>query len=242
MRSISRESQTGQAMTEFVVAMIAMVPLLLGVMYLYRYNDVKHQTIQASRYAALAQNLDPQYAGIGDETRARFFRDDAQHPIGHDDKATGSPALDENPNWMENDGEALLGSSYADIKVSSSDAGISSGKIAVVEGAAPPEFKLNDNFGEKTEVEVPLSNVASFAPLASINIKIGATTVMAGDAWSGGGSDEINSAMTVGAVPAKTLKWFDNSVFNTLFKLFTDSPAPKFGEVDTDVVPKSDTQ
>jgi hypothetical protein len=229
-------------MTEFVVAMIAMVPLLLGVMYVYRYNDIKHQTVQASRYAALAQNLDPQDTGIGDETRARFFRDDGQHPIGHDDKATGSPALDENPNWMENDGEALLGSSYSDIQVSSSNAGISSGKILVAEAAASPEFGLKDNFGEKTEVEVPVSNVASFAPLANVNLKIGATTVMAGDAWSGGGSDEINSAMTVGAVPAKALKWFDNSVFNTLFNLFTDSPAPKFGEVDADVVPTSDTK
>jgi hypothetical protein len=241
MRKIPGVFQTGQAMTEFVVAMFAMIPLLLGVMYVYRYNDIKHQTIQASRYAAMAGNLDPQFAGIAGETRARFFRDDGLHPIGHDDEATGSPAGDENPNWMENDGEALLGSSYAGISVSASDTPIASGHIALVEGAAP-EFSLTDNFGEETDVDVALANVASFAALANVNLRIGATTVMAGDAWSGGGSAEISSAMTPVAVPAKTLAWFQNPAFNTLFSAFSDAPAPKFGDVDADVVPTSDTK
>ncbi|TMH76766.1 MAG: pilus assembly protein [Betaproteobacteria bacterium] len=86
--------QRGQAMSEFVVAMIAFVPLVLGVIYIGKYSDIKHQAIQASRYAAFERALDPhKHEGgttVQDETVARFFRDGGQHTIGFQDKATGS--------------------------------------------------------------------------------------------------------------------------------------------------------
>ena len=112
--------QRGQAMSEFVVAMIAFVPLVLGVIYIGKYSDIKHQAIQASRYAAFERALDPHsHEGgttVQDETVARFFRDGGQHTIGFQDKATGSTRTDENPVWAQVNGNPMIGQ-YPDVSV-----------------------------------------------------------------------------------------------------------------------------
>ena len=52
------KTQRGQAMSEFIAAMALFVPLVLGVIYIGKYSDIKHQAIQASRYAAMERALD----------------------------------------------------------------------------------------------------------------------------------------------------------------------------------------
>src|SRR5262245_24100839 len=94
--------QRGQAMSEFIAAMALFIPLVFGVIYIGKYADIKHQAIQASRYAAMQRALDPRRnrsdAAIQNETVARFFRDGGRHGIARDDKATGPTAGDLNPN------------------------------------------------------------------------------------------------------------------------------------------------
>ena len=49
-RSSPRHDAEGQATTEFLVALLVMVPLFFGTYYFARYSDVKHSAIQASAF------------------------------------------------------------------------------------------------------------------------------------------------------------------------------------------------
>lgn len=249
MRTHSMKSQRGQAMTEFVVAALALfLPLILGVVYVFKYGDIKHQAIQASRYAAMERALDPRAhesdTQIRDETVARFFRDGAQEKIALNEQATAATAGDENPNWSQLSGDAMI-KQYSDVKVTLSKKSIDSTLLAPVNVAVtnlgPLSLfnGLSGGFGTEADVEVPLVNVAHFAPLSNINIAIGATTVIAGDPWNGGGAADVASHIGA-AVPARIVGKFTNMmsfVSNALFEALAGTPAPVFGCVKPDVVP-----
>ena len=49
----------GQATTEFVVALAALVPLFIGIAYAGRYMDIHHAAVQASRYASFQRVMQP---------------------------------------------------------------------------------------------------------------------------------------------------------------------------------------
>ena len=70
MRTSMMNPQRGQAMTEFVAAMAMFIPLILGVIYVFKYGDIKHQAIQASRYAAMERALDPRRQAVANGRRA----------------------------------------------------------------------------------------------------------------------------------------------------------------------------
>jgi len=95
--------QRGQAMSEFAIAMIAFVPLVLGVIYIGKYlPDIKPpgdpgQPLARPSSAALDPHSHEGGTTVQDETVARFFRDGGQHTIGFQDKATGSTRSDEKP-------------------------------------------------------------------------------------------------------------------------------------------------
>jgi len=237
--------QRGQAMSEFVVAMTFLfVPLFMGVIYIGKYSDIKHQAIQASRYAAMERALDPQDhesdAVIGNETVARFFRDDAQHSIGLEEQATEATAGDENPMWGQLNGEPML-AKYSDVSVTfnaSKDHSIDSVLLATVDASTTAFNRLNKGYGVEADVEVPVVNIAHFAPLANINIKVGASTVIAGDAWSGGGAQDVGGRFTALAVPARAISLVNKIPgIDLLFQLLAGTPAPKLGCVKPEVVP-----
>ena len=251
MRTHSMKSQRGQAMTEFVVAALALfLPLILGVVYVFKYGDIKQQAIQASRYAAMERALDPRAhesdTQVGDETVARFFRDGAQEKIALNERATAATSGDENPNWSQLGGDAMI-KQYSDVKVTLSKKSIDSTLLAPVNlavtnlGPLSAFNGLSGGFGTEAEVNVPLVNVAHFAPLSNINIAIGATTVIAGDPWNGGGAADVASHIGA-AVPARIAGKFTgmmSSISNILFEWLADTPAPVFGCVKPDVVPKA---
>jgi len=229
-------SQCGQAMVEFVAAMALFIPLFLGLIYVFKYNDIKHQAIQASRYAAMERALDPTDAAVQNDTVARFFRDGSKSGITAHDKATESTAGDENPNWDQQNGTPML-SSYSDVAVSFADPSIDSANLSQVNAEASKFSGLTTSFGTRADVTVPLANVADFAPLSSIGVSIHATTVIAGNAWSGGGPADVGSHFSSPLInPGKALAWANNPVFTTLFDAFAGS-APVWGCVKPDVVP-----
>jgi hypothetical protein len=242
MRTTTMRAQQGQAMSEFIVAMTFLfVPLFMGIVYIGKYGDIKHQAIQASRYAAMERALDPQDhesdAVIGNETVARFFRDDGKHPIGLNDQATESTAGDENPAWGQLTGQPMLGK-YGDVSVKLSSKSVDSTLLAPVDLATKQFNGLNTGYGVEADVEVPLVNIAHFAPLANINLKIGASTVIAGDPWNGGGAADVGNHFTGASVPGRLINIVDQIPgINQLFQLLADTPAPQFGCVKPDVVP-----
>jgi hypothetical protein len=229
-------SQCGQAMIEFVAAMALFVPLFLGLIYVFKYNDIKHQAIQASRYAAMERALDPHDGAVQTHTVARFFRDGSKSGITANDEATESTAGDENPNWDQQNGTPML-SSYSDVTVSLTDPSIDSPNLSQVDAEANNFSGLATGFGTQANVTVPLANVADFAPLSSMGVTLHATTVIAGNTWSGGGPADVGSHFSSALTnPGKAMVWANNPVFTTLFDAFAGS-APVWGCVKPDVVP-----
>ena len=242
MRATTLRAQQGQAMTEFIVAMTFLfVPLFMGVVYIGKYGDIKHQAIQASRYAAMQRALDPQDhesdAGIGNETVARFFRDDGKHRIALNDQATGSTAGDENPAWGQLTGKPML-ATYGDVSVKLSSKSVDSALLAPVDLATNQFNRLNQGYGVEADVEVPVVNITHFTPLTNINLKIGATTVIAGDPWNGDGAADVASHFGGLSVPGRLINLVDQIPgIDTLFQLLAGTPAPQLGCVKPEVVP-----
>ena len=250
--------QRGQAMSEFVVAMIAFVPLVLGVIYIGKYSDIKHQAIQASRYAAFERALDPhKHEGgttVQDETVARFFRDGGQHTIGFQDKATGSTRTDENPVWAQVNGNPMIGQ-YPDVSVQFSSKSVKDSTTSTLLFPMDLMTKsfsgLNDDGSAvEADVSVKVADIAHFAPLSNINLSVGATTVIAGDPWNAGGAQDVANhfpsslQLPPPAIPQRVAGALQNlpiagSLLNFIFKLFVDTGPPQLGCVKPDVVPHS---
>lgn len=96
---------SGQALAEFCVYLLAMLPLLLAVPLLGKYVDLVHASDQASRYVAFeAVAHDPLNGRLHDdqvsgEVARRFFnRLDA--PLRSGERAVDSPA-ELNPLWVD---------------------------------------------------------------------------------------------------------------------------------------------
>ncbi|HZO20868.1 MAG TPA: hypothetical protein VFB37_00100 [Steroidobacteraceae bacterium] len=227
-------------MSEFVAAMALFIPLVLGIIYIGKFSDIRHQAIQASRYAAMERALDPRKSEsdtiVQNETVARFFRDGGAHNIAKDEQAQGSTATDENPNWSQITGDPLI-AQYSDISVKLGQ----KGSLSTPADSAAGLFKgLGSGSGVEADVEVPVVNVTHFAPLANINLKIGATTVMAGDPWNGDGAADVASHQSDESVPGKTAPFqLLKDVLTPFVEALIDTPPPQFGCVKPEVVPKT---
>jgi hypothetical protein len=253
MKTFGMRLQRGQAMTEFIVAMALFLMLFFGVVYIGKFADIKHQAIQASRFAAFERALDPSAAHESDsvlqeETRARFFTDGSrnQGKIGFQDN-TGNLATSGtlNPLWGELNGTPLI-QSYSDpttgIHVNVASKSMDIGAFRVINEGSRLQFKnLNTGGQIEADVEVPIVNIAHLPrPLNNLNVKVGATTVVAGDAWNGAGTQNVADHFTPVSVPGRAISILNKIPgINGLFQLLADTPAPQFGCVRPDVVPSA---
>jgi hypothetical protein len=252
MRTSPRKSQRGQAMTEFVAAMAMFIPLIFGVVYTFKYGDIKHQAVQASRYAAMERALDPHLHEsdqvIRDETVARFFRDGGPNQITANDKPPSSTSGDDNPNWGQLNGGSMLGNDYSQITVKLSAKNLDSLALLPVDLVADaplpdllkPFKGLSKGYGTEANVEVPVANITGL-PWLGNSLKIGATTVIAGDPWNAGGAADVAAHLGNGSVPGRALKTVTdvlNSIpgINELFDMLAGTKPPQFGCVKPDVV------
>jgi len=259
MRLTPNRRQRGQAMSEFVVAAtLLFIPLFMAVVYVGKLDDIQHQAIQASRYAAMERALDPQVgpeddAVVANETVARFFRDDDLHPISRNEQANEPTAGDENPVWSQLNGDPML-TSYSNVSVTlkSPQASIQSALLLPVNyPEATAGFNLSigfnrnagydaNSYGVEADVAVPIANIAHFAPLNDINLSIGASTVIAGNSWNGGGAGDVAGHFTAVSVPGKLFGWIDQLPgIGELFRALAGAPPPQLGCVKPDVVPTS---
>jgi hypothetical protein len=251
MKARAMRSQRGQAMTEFVVAMALFLPLFFGIVYVGKFADIKHQAVQASRYAAFERALDPSATQesalvLQEETRARFFTDGSRNGgrIGFQDSTSGLPVSGTlNPLWGELNGRPLI-QSYSDtatgVHVNVASNSMDIGAFTPINQGSRVLFShLNTGGQVQADVEVPIANIANLpAPLNNMNLKLAATTVVAGDAWNGDGARDVAGHFTPVSVPGRAISIL-NSIpgIDALFQLLADTPAPQLGCVKPDVVP-----
>ena len=150
-RSSPRHDAEGQATTEFLVALLVMVPLFFGTYYFARYSDVKHSAIQASRYVAFERTWDPNSRNksasqLAEEARARFFMPISQNNgvISYRQTSVGGNAdTGRIPLWSDVEYKPLL-QKFSDVSVAEVNAGAlaSGAQIGALQTKVASVFRL----------------------------------------------------------------------------------------------------
>lgn len=205
MPRILARFQRGQSIAEFLIAMIVAVPLVLGVIYVGKYEDVKYTAIQASRYAVFERAFDTlpspheSAADLTNEIAARFFVDPAQlnqGAVAFKDTPPGGNNTNGtlNQNWIGVDGKNVI-DQYPDIKVTvQKDVDLTgAGKLAFDLIRSGALTNINDPGIQKGQVQVKLADVANFSPLHGLNLNIDVSTSMLVDGFNADGNGDPNN-------------------------------------------------
>jgi hypothetical protein len=186
--------QSGQALTEFVVMCLVLVPLFVLLPMLGKYIDINHATIKASRYVAWerAVGRTNDVGEIARETRRRYFsRSDVT--IKGRDGATDK--FDTNPLWVDSRNNPML-RSYDDIAIALTSGahpnsgwnGLSSDirrkfnlhPTGIVVG------KVQADIGSTSTDAAPVSRLAS-----TMVMRFQARTAIIGDVWAARDASEV---------------------------------------------------
>lgn len=200
--------QSGQALTEFLVIAVALVPLFLLLPLIAKYQDVAHATQMASRYVAfdaMTRNgtVSPwkPESQLGDEIRRRFFSN-ADAPIKTDDVA-GDFLADDNLFWRGAGNESLITSFANDVRLSfgpGNGAAHAAGFTAASDGVP---FVLRNQLAlpargiYTANVSVALANMPAglkfYEPFDRINLSIARSTSVAIDSWAAASPAQIET-------------------------------------------------
>lgn len=119
----ARRYRRGQALTEFLVLAVALLPLYLLIPLIAKYQDIGSQAEMASRYVAFeaatrndAQSTWKTPAELAGEVRRRFFSN-SDAPIKTGDVA-GNFLANQNLFWLGPDGASLITDFDRDVAVS----------------------------------------------------------------------------------------------------------------------------
>ena len=193
--------QQGQAIVEFLVGALVLIPLFLLLPLIGKYLDIKQSTIAASRklafectvrYADCANlNANPSFA---DEIRMRFFAGDHAPVLTNDLPAQDAiQAGQGNPLWVDDKGRPLL-ENYSDvgIKADASDIDPGGGLVTSLLNAGPDTFGLNLKQGLfNARVQAQLSKTHGGADfltqLDSLFMKMQFHTAILTNAWTANG-------------------------------------------------------
>lgn len=217
---LPRRRQRGQAMTEFVVIALALVPLFLLMPMIGKYQDLAHATEMASRYVAfdaIANNANSKKgfkseAQLAAEVRRRFFSN-SDAPIKTGDEA-GDFNANRNHMWVTPQGDPLI-KQFADVTVSFGAArgpkpadGISGGSDDNPFNVPTP-FHVANELGLKSglytaNVSVTLANVqellgsyaGTYGELSKLNLSITRSTSLVVDPWTASGPDKIDQRLS----------------------------------------------
>lgn len=232
----------GQATIEFIIACLVMIPMFFGIYYFARYSDIKQAGIQASRYAAFERTFDPTSVVksdivIANEVRARFFTE--QKLIQYHDNPTKFGTTDVNL-WVQADTKKLI-NNISDVQLTwdKSQKFTAGPVINAIDTLAAKGFKLPTAQIIKSQINIPLSNIAHFEPLKSININLPAAVAIGSGTWNSSGSNNgVNSTCNrvSGAVISSLVPSAVNSILSLGLGLFERS-SPEFGIILPDYVP-----
>ncbi len=95
IRPMEMRSQVfGSALTEFVVLMLVLVPMMMGIPMIGKLVDLRQTAVSASRYAAWESTVASNYT-VASQVETRFFRDPSSVI------ATNKPLVGKNRLWGE---------------------------------------------------------------------------------------------------------------------------------------------
>lgn len=195
-----RRSQGGQALSEFLVASLVLVPLFLLLPMIGKYQDISHATLMASRYVAFdamvrndSVNSWKPEAQVAQEVRRRFFGD-SKTPIKTDDTG-GDFTADRNMLWVGPSGKPLIEKFDRDVLVTfGPDKGTAhvNGFTSAHDHQAfqgRSRFDLPARGIYNANVTVSLANLPSglkfIEPFDTLNLTVSRTTAVLLDPWAG---------------------------------------------------------
>jgi hypothetical protein len=206
----------GQALTEFIVIALALVPLFLLMPVVAKYQSITHATEMASRYVAFEavvsndgmSSYKPP-AQLAQEVRRRFYSN-SDAPIKTNDEA-GDFKANQNLFWVDAQGDALI-RNFTDVTVSFGSghgASHADGKSAA-EDSEPfkltPPINVRDELGLKTgiytaNVTVALANLRDIGPsfastyeeFKNLNLTVSRSTTVLPDTWTASGPEQVES-------------------------------------------------
>ncbi len=241
-------AQRGQAMSEFIIALVVLVPVFLAVSYLGRYGDLQQRAQQASRYAAFQRAMQPDVKQLSDSTiadqmRARFFLDhDALSKDGllrsDDSAAKFKDDKDQPALWRDLTGKALLKDpSQVTLQWGTASIGTANKDVGYVSKLIGKP--ITD--GRLAMVELNVFNRLDLAKANPANMKIGAAmAAVGGGLGSSGSADTASTAANVN-LSSRLIPNFVEQVLGLAIGLF-EKDSPDFGCIKPDVVAAQDSK
>jgi hypothetical protein len=263
-RKVHGSAVRGQALTEFLMVALALVPLFLLVPFIAKYQDIAHATQVAARYVAFeaavrnnAMNSFKPEQQLAEEVQRRFFSN-IDAPVRTNDRA-GNIRAHQNPFWRDPEDNALIRDFQSDVTVGFGTTNGTGHMDAFSNTADGTAFPLHQQMGLRAQgmytanVSVALANLPalqagtgmpdSYAALESIDLSITRSTTLLTDSWTSAGpaQTENRSGGNPRVFPASALK--NVSPIVDAFISVVDAPGnvtgPKLGRLDfwRDVVP-----
>jgi hypothetical protein len=207
----SRGRNNGQAIIEFIVALIALIPLFLLIPLLGKYLDIKQTTIASSR--KLAFECTVRYddcASLGtntsfvNEIRTGFFSDNAREILSNDLPAANLVGTTGNPLWVDRGGKSLL-DNYADIGIVADQVALNStsgfvGTLSRYLGPGLFGLQIGDGlYNARVQVKLSQSQTETsfLSQLDSLKLDMQFHTAILTNAWAAKGpgttADECNA-------------------------------------------------
>jgi hypothetical protein len=217
----SWHGEHGQALTEFIVIALALVPLFLIVPLIGKYQDISHAAQMASRYVAFDATVNnddidgssfktaDQLAG---EVRRRFFSN-VDAAIKTNDTA-GNFDAHRNPLWSDTTGKALIADFDNDVCVTfgmpggafcsgatNGSGGYGGNGYGLTPFLSPvrSKFGLNERGVFTGAVHVRLANIPDLKPFDDINLVMTRHTSLVPNPWAASsvakGEEAINNTV-----------------------------------------------
>jgi hypothetical protein len=186
--------QRGQALTEFVVMCLVLVPLFVLLPMLGKYIDINHATIKASRYVAWerAVGRTNDVGEIARETRRRYF---SRSDVAIKGRDGASDKLDVNPLWVDSRNNPML-RSYDDVAIALASGANPNGGWDGLSSDIRRKFNLHPTGIVVGKVQADIGNASTdAAPVsrlaATMAMRFQSRTAIIGDVWAARDATEV---------------------------------------------------
>jgi len=252
--------EQGQALAEFLVIALALIPLFLLVPMIAKYQDVAHFTQLASRYAAFDATVRNDSTGtwkpeaeLAAEVRRRFFSN-SDAPIKTGDVA-GNFNAHRNLFWSDPVGNHLIGDLDNDITVTygTAYAATHADGFQAASDIKPfiplaAELQLSTRGIYRSNVSVALADLpddlAFYEPFNSIGLSMTRSTSLLLDPWTARDPQQVEARILASPLVFPAGKLTEVADMANALVSIVEYPAgltgPKLGQLDfwRDVVPE----
>jgi len=239
-----RRTQRGQSMTEFLAALVVLLPIFLAITYAGRYSDMQQTAVQASRYVAMQQAfIQPgmPYGRLDDQMKARFFVHGGVNAgvLKTSDTAANLSGTAASPLWRDLSGAPLLDGTALASNVTVTHAGATINSSGIKPAAKTFAKLAGKNYEDGTiaRIEVTTANRMDLrTDVRAQPLKLAAATAVAGDTLSSAGpvdtTQSVSKTVLSSYVPGAV-----TTVVSLVVSLLERTGGPEFGCIKPDVVP-----